>query len=1114
MANFSFLAMRAEYGLFAAACLEAEKVFHSSPAMCAVGCRKALELAVKWVYAVDNSLETPAKDNLKSLIYDHGFRRAVNSSTWAKLGYVVNLGNLAVHTNKKINADEARQSLASLFEFIEWLDYSYGKTYEKRVFSQSEIPSAPVAVDVEKIKRQEALLVQQQAEIDRYKAELSRRRDELTAQKPQNQKSRQFDPLNISEWETRKRYIDLDLKLMGWDFDHFIQEEFEVDDMAGVKGQKGYADYVLFGKDGLPLAVVEAKRTSKDANIGKQQAKLYADALERRFRRRPMMFTTNGFETYFWDDLSAPQRRVFSVFSQDDLSRRMQRRDEKINFPPVDTNITNRPYQLQAVSAVCEHFGKGFRKALLVMATGTGKTRTAISLVKVLMQGHFAKNVLFLADRRSLVGQAKDAFKNFLPDESLCNLLNNKDDKNARIVFSTYPTMLNAIDEMKSDEARLFTPAHFDLVIIDEAHRSIFKKYRAIFDYFDAAIVGLTATPKTDVDRNTYDFFEQAQGDPTFSYDYDTAVNRDKVLVPFKVPEATTKFLENGIVYDDLPEADKERYESDFADEDGNIPEEIPSAELNRFVFNAGTVDLVLDDLMRRGIKVQGGDVLGKTIIFAQNKQHAQFIIERFDALYPQFNGGYAKRVVCEDAYAESIIGEFKKADGMPRIAVSVDMMDTGIDVPEIVNLVFFKKIRSKTKFWQMIGRGTRLCPNLCCTDGENGGYADKKYFYIFDYLGNFEFFRTNGEGVDSAPSPSNVESVFGRRVRLIYHFQDAAFADATYQNWRKELIDATVSQINGLNRDRVSVRPYRESIEKYKSAECFDALSEDGKTALIKNIAPLIISEETDEAAVCFDNFLYGMMLAKIENASLRRYVSALSETAKNLQKKATIPQIKDKIELIKSVSDKDFLIAADLPALEKIRTELRELIKFLVDNKNKTVFTDLQDVRIEKNGAPLPLPTESADYKERVNSYILNHKNMTAIYKLCHNLPMTEADFAVLERVLTGDLGSKEDYVEAFKDKPLGILVRQIAKVDREAAMNAFAEFINDNALTQQQIVFVGKIVDYIVQNGFIEPAALNAAPFDNPQRLVKLFNLQQQRKLYGVIANVKNNALQAMG
>lgn len=398
----------------------------------------------------------------------------------------------------------------------------------------------------------------------------------------------------------------------------------------------------------------------------------------------------------------------------------------------------------------------------------------------------------------------------------------------------------------------------------------------------------------------------------------------------------------------------------------------------------------------------------------------------------------------------------------MPRIAVSVDMMDTGIDVPEIVNLVFFKKIRSKTKFWQMIGRGTRLCPNLCCTDGENGGYADKKYFYIFDYLGNFEFFRTNGEGVDSAPSPSNAESVFGRRVRLIYHFQDAAFADATYQNWRKELIDATVFQINGLNRDRVSVRPYRESIEKYKSAECFDALS----------------------------------------------------ETAKNLQKKATIPQIKDKIELIKSVSDKDFLIAADLPALEKIRTELRELIKFLVDNKNKTVFTDLQDVRIEKNGAPLPLPTESADYKERVNSYILNHKNMTAIYKLCHNLPMTEADFAVLERVLTGDLGSKEDYVEAFKDKPLGILVRQIAKVDREAAMNAFAEFINDNALTQQQIVFVGKIVDYIVQNGFIEPAALNAAPFDNPQRLVKLFNLQQQRKLYGVIANVKNNALQAMG
>lgn len=1114
MANFSFLTARKEYALFAPACVEAEKVFHSSPAMCAVGCRKALELAVKWVYAVDTSLETPAKDNLKSLIYDGGFRSAVDSSTWAKLGYVVNLGNLAVHTNKKINADEARQSLAALFEFVEWLDYSYGKAYEKRAFSQSEIPTAPVAVDVEKIKRQEALLVQQQAEIDRFKAELSRQAAELSASKTQNQKSRRFDPLNISEWETRKRYIDLDLKLMDWDFDRFVQEEFEVDDMAGIKGQKGYADYVLFGRDGLPLAVVEAKRTSKDPNIGKQQAKLYADALERRFGRRPMMFTTNGFETYFWDDLTAPQRRVFSVFSQDDLSRLMRRRAEKIAFPPVDTTITNRPYQLQAVGAVCEHFEKGFRKALLVMATGTGKTRTAISLVKVLMQGHFAKNVLFLADRRSLVSQAKNAFKSFLPDESLCNLLSNKDDKNARIVFSTYPTMLNAIDEVKSDEGRLFTPAHFDLIVIDEAHRSIFKKYRAIFDYFDAPIVGLTATPKTDVDRNTYDFFEQAQGDPTFAYDYDTAVNRDKVLVPFKVPEATTKFLENGIVYDDLSDADKERYEADFADEDGNIPEAVSSAELNRFVFNAETVDLVLDDLMRRGIKVQGGDVLGKTIIFAQNKQHAQFIVERFDALYPQLKGGYAKRVVCEDAYAETVIDEFKNADGLPRIAVSVDMMDTGIDVPEVVNLVFFKKVRSKAKFWQMIGRGTRLCPNLGCTDGESGGYADKKYFYIFDYLGNFEFFRANGEGVDSAPAVSNAESVFGRRVRLICHFQDAAFSDAFYRDWRESLIGSVVSEISRLNTERVSVRPHREDVEKYKSVDRFACLTEDDRTALIKNVAPLIISEDDDEAAVCFDNFLYGMMLAKIENGNLRRYAFSLSETAKNLQKKTTIPQVSAKMELIKSVADKEFLIAADLPTLEKIRTELRGLIKFLVDNKNKTVFTDLHDVRIEKDGAPLPLPTESEDYKERVNSYILNHKNMTAIYKLCHNLPMTETDFAALEQVLTGDLGTKEDYAQTFKDKPLGILVRQIAKVDRAAAMDAFAEFIKDNALTQRQIVFVGKIVDYIVQNGYVEPAALNTAPFDNPQRLVNLFNLPQQRKLYGVIADIKNNALQAMG
>ncbi|MBR1778027.1 MAG: DEAD/DEAH box helicase family protein [Alphaproteobacteria bacterium] len=1118
MANFSFLSNQSIYRSFAPACLEAEKVFRTSPVLCAIGCRKALELAIKWVYAADTALQMPYKDNLKSLIYEDTFRRAVNETTWKKLFYVVNLGNLGVHTNKFIKNDEAYQALTTLFEFVQWLDYSYGREYRRRTFDAAQIPNAPVVVDLAKVKQQEALLAQQQSEIERYQAEIKAQAEELSALKNKNQESRVFRPMEISEWETRKRYIDLDLKLMDWDFDHFVKEEVEVDNMAGIAGQKGYVDYVLFGQDGFPLAVVEAKRTSKDPNVGKQQAKLYADALEKQYGRRPMMFMTNGFETKFWDDLASPPRRVFSVFSQDDLARRMARRNSDIRLKGVkiNTDITNRPYQLQAIASVCDHLEKDFRRALLVMATGTGKTRTTVSLVDVLMRGNYVTNVLFLADRRALVGQAKNAFQAFLPDASLCNLLSSKDDKKARIVFSTYPTILNAVDEVKNDKnERLFTPAHFDLIIVDEAHRSIFKKYKAIFDYFDAPIVGLTATPKTEVDRNTYEFFETPPDNPTFAYDYETAVNTDHVLVPYRNPQITTKFLEEGIVYDDLSEEDKDRYEEDFADEDGNIPEMILPAELNRVIFNKDTVDLVLDDLMRRGIKIQNGDVLGKTIIFAQNKQHAQFIVERFDALYPHLKGRFVKRVVCGDDYAQTIIDEFKCADNPPNIVVSVDMMDTGIDVPEVVNLVFFKKVRSKTKFWQMIGRGTRLCPNLCCSDAESGTYQDKKYFYIFDYLGNFEFFRTHQDGIEGGETLSNAESVFGRRVRLVYHFQDEAFADERYRVWRKELIETLVAQIGRLNTERVSVHPYRQYVDTYKNAVAFTCLTEEDKIHLIKEIAPLIMSEDADEAAVSFDNFLYGMMLAKTEKGNIQRYLTSLTETAKSLLKKTSIPQIKEKTETIKMMADKDFLNGADLLALEQIRTEIRPLIKFLIDSKNKIVFTDLHDVRIEKDNAEaLPFPTSSEEYKERVNGYILKNKDRLSIQKLIRNLPMTEADFNDLERVFTGKLGTKDDYQKAFQDKPLGLLVREIAKVDREAAQNAFADFIADNSLTQQQIVFVERIIDYIVQNGYIKPAVLNLPPFDRPQKLVNLFDAKKQEKLYKVIETITENAVKVIG
>lgn len=697
MSNFGFLKDKKEYALFASAAIEAEKVYASAPAMCAVGSRKALELAVKWVYSADKTMQMPYKDNLQALIHEPTFRFAVDYNTWGKLPFIIKLGNLAVHTERSVQASDALASLQGLFEFIQWVDYCYGADYEERQFDEALIPTEKVVVDTKKIKEQESLLGEKDAEIEALRKKIEQMSEQITATKEQHQQERTFVAADLSEFKTRKIYIDVDMKQMGWKFsgaDADVQEEYPVEGMAGVLGQMGYVDYVLFGKDGLPLAVVEAKRSSKDPNIGRKQAVLYADCLERKFGRRPIMFTTNGFETYFWDDQSSPQRKVSGIFSKDDLQKLMNRRTERKDLMtiPIDDRITDRYYQKEAIRAVCEHIGQGFRKHLLVMATGTGKTRTASSLTDVLSRGKYVTNILFLADRTALVKQAKDDFKNYLPDMSLCNLCSNKDDRSARIVFSTYPTMLNAIDDMKAkDGQRMFTPAHFDLIIIDESHRSIFKKYRAIFEYFDAIMVGLTATPKTDVDRNTYDFFEMEHGVPTYAYDYETAVYQDHVLVPYYNYEVKTKFLEEGITYDDLSDEDKERYEEDFI-EDGLMPDFIPSAQLNKFVFNETTVDTVLQDLMERGIRVAGGDRLGKTIIFAQNKRHAEFILERFNKLYPKYRGTFAQRVICDDTYAQTIIDDFKIPEKDPIIAVSVDMMDTGIDVPECVNLVFFKR--------------------------------------------------------------------------------------------------------------------------------------------------------------------------------------------------------------------------------------------------------------------------------------------------------------------------------------------------------------------------------------------------------------------------------------
>lgn len=1119
MPNFDFLNGRQEFSLFAASAVEAEKVFATSSAMCVIGCRKALELAVKWVYTVDNGIQAPYKDNLSALIHEYTFKKQLPPLLFGKIKGIVAFGNMAVHTGKTVPPAFAVQSLKSLFEFIQWVDYSYGSDYQVRTFDAQRIPKTHVSLDMQKILAQESLLGEKDAEIERLRQQLAELADKYTGAKERNRQSRTITMEDLSEFSTRKIYIDAMLLGMDWELegpDSDVSQEYEVEGMAGVPGQKGYADYVLWGRDGKPLAVVEAKKACKDPNTGRTQAKLYADCLELRFGQRPVMFTTNGFDTFFWDDKGGPQRKVSRIFSKTDLERIIERRTSRLPLESITISnaITDRYYQQAAIRSVCEEISRGVRKHLLVMATGTGKTRTAASLVDVLSRGHHITNVLFLADRTALVSQAKDDFKTYLPNMSLCNLCANKDDASARIVFSTYPTIMNAIDREKSkDGGILFSPAHFDLIVIDESHRSIFKKYRAIFEYFDAILLGLTATPKTEVARNTYEFFELENGVPTYVYDYDTAVHQDHVLVPYYNYEVTTKFLSEGITYEELSDEDKERYEDDFT-EDGAMPDSIPSQALNDFVFNQKTVDLVLQDLMERGIMVNGGERIGKTIIFAQNKRHAEFILERFNKLYPQYHGTWASRVVCDDSYAQTVIDNFKEDEKTPYIVVSVDMMDTGIDVPACVNLVFFKKVRSKTKFWQMIGRGTRLCPELTCTDLiEREEYTGKKRFLIFDYCGNFEYFRQVKHTTEGEVPISLSENIFRKCVRLVAAFQDASKFDGAYQPWRRELTELCQGRIAGLNTDLFHVQLALKHVEKFKKPEAFICLSELDQQELTEHIAPLVHFDEADAMALRFDNFIYGFILNVLDESPLvKRDMARLVTTARLLEKKSSIPQVAAKLPLLRQISDPELWKDIDICKLEDIRRELRALIRFLDEgSKRKDIITILTDPILDSTaGIPLPEEDPFESYKMKVNRYIEEHKNSLAIYNLTHNISLTRKDYEELERVFTQELGSKEDYVKTFGDTPFGLLIRKIAKLDHEAVLAAFSEFINDQSLNSRQIAFVQKVITHIEQNGYIEDiSVLTKAPFDKPAKLLD-FDEIRQRRLLAVIKSVRDNAL----
>ncbi|HBI7343323.1 TPA: DEAD/DEAH box helicase family protein, partial [Clostridium perfringens] len=825
--------------------------------------------------------------------------------------------------------------------------------------------------------------------------------------------------------------------------------------------------------------------------------------------QRPIIFLSNGFNYWIWDDCG--QRRAFGFYKKSELQLIIDRRTSKknLNNIKISDDISNRYYQKEAITAVAEAFEKNQRKALLVCATGTGKTRTAISIVDVLSRHNWVKNILFLADRKALVKQAKNNFSKLLPNLSLCNLLDRNDNpEESRMIFSTYPTMMNAIDDTKGkDGDRLFTPGHFDLIIIDESHRSIYKKYKSIFDYFDAYLIGLTATPRDEIDKNTYSIFDLENRVPTYAYEYEKAVE-DGYLVDYRTIEVKSKVMEAGIKYDDLTQEEKEEYEMLF-DDDESIGDEISSTAVNEWLFNADTIDLVLNKLMTEGLRIEGGEKLGKTIIFAKSSRHAKAIVERFNKLYPEYGGNFAKVVEHKTPYVDAIIDDFSDKDKMPQIAVSVDMLDTGIDIPEILNLVFFKKVRSKTKFWQMIGRGTRLCPDLL------GVGQDKEGFLIFDFCNNFEFFRVNPKGFEGNNVETLTEKLFNIKTALVKELQDIKYQeDEEYVNYRNDLVDELVEVVEALNEDGYLVRMHLPYIHKYKNREVWQSIGELSQNDIKQHIAPIVNSINDDELAKRFDLVMYTIQLAKLQNLGAKRGIKNVMQTAERLSKLGTIPEVKEKKAVIERVMTSEFWEEANIFDMDKVREDLRELLKYLEKVNQKIYYTNFNDMIIsEESNSSMYNVNDLESYRKKVEFYLKEHQNDLAIYKLRNNKSLTEEDIKTLENVLFNELGSKSDYEKEYKETPVTVLVRKILGMDREAANEAFSEFLNNQNLNSKQIHFVKLIVDYIVKNGFIEDnRVLMEDPFRSVGSIIELFenNVTERNNLIKRINEIRENIL----
>jgi type I restriction enzyme R subunit len=1092
MTNFGYLLKIPAFAGFAKDAITAEQIINFNPSASVTLCRKAMERAVKWMYAVDPDLTVPYDDKLSALLNTYQFRDIVDPNVYRRLEFIRKLGNAAAHSaSSSISKEQAELCLENLYYFFDYLVYVYMGTDRGVPFNPKALERKPRTKSAATSSEKDVTMEQLIKENERLKAQL--------AGKTEKQRESYVPvPINLSEFKTRKIYIDTDLEESGWLKGRDWIEEME---LAGMPNQSatGYADYALLDDDSTVLAVIEAKNNCTDPSKGRQQLKLYCDLIEQKQGYRPVGFLSNGFDNRIIDN-RYPERKVAQIYSKRDLQklRNLQTMRESLNHIQIDENIAGRYYQKQAVKAVCDAFEKNRRKALLVMATGSGKTRTIISLVKVLQEKGWVKNVLFLADRRSLVTQAKRSFSNLMKDLSVTDLCESNPNYDARCVLSTYQSIMNAIDTARDDKGKIFSPGHFDLVICDEAHRSIYNKYKDIFDYFDAPLVGLTATPKDEVEKNTYEIFELENGVPTYGYELAQAV-KDGFLVDFQHADVKVKFLEQGIVYDQLSEEEKEDYEKTFAEEDGTLPESIDASALNSWVFNEDTIKEVLFVVMQQGLKIDYSSKLGKTIIFAKNHKHAEKILEVFNKEYPELPG-FAKVIDNYTNYAQSLIDEFSEPEKLPQIAISVDMLDTGIDVPEILNLVFFKKVMSKAKFWQMIGRGTRLSPGLM--DGQ-----DKNKFYIFDFCGNFEFFQMNN-GSETPIASTLQERLFNLQFEMVYKLQDLQYQTEDLVSLRNQFVSHLSEQVKGLNRSSFAVKQHIKHVDKFANPENYSALTFQDVQEIKEEVSPLIAAIEDDAAALRFDSLAYSLELARLSKKPAPKARADMQRMVKSVSKIANIPQIREKAPLIRQILQTEYLENANVMELESVRTELRNLMKYVKRTDRPSLETNYNDEveSVEWHESELR-SNDLQNYREKAEFYLKKHLDNPAVYKLKHNQLLDMSDIFELEKILYEQIGSKSEYQEQNKDKDLGVFVREIVGLDMNAAKQAFSSYLDETRLNDQQIYFVNQIVEYIVRNGILEDTSvLKEAPFNDKGSLGELFG-DNMPIWDGIMATIKS-------